>query len=108
MSEISQSGVSCFVAGQLLATARYGAVENKKYLVISSNFGLSQIIDPFGNIVKSADSTGYKILTGDIVPNQTRTWYNKLGDWSVLLVSLLAFGLGLIKYRSANQNKNFS
>ena len=96
------------IAGQLLATARYRAAENRKYLIISSNFGLSQIIDPFGNIVKSTDSDGYKILTGDIVPNQTRTWYNKLGDWPILLVSLLIFGLGLKSYHNANQNKNFS
>ncbi|MBI2674373.1 MAG: hypothetical protein HYX22_01380 [Candidatus Yanofskybacteria bacterium] len=103
------------IAGQLLSIARFRAAENGKYLIISSNFGFSHIIDPLGNIVKSADSTGYQILTGNVVLNQTRTWYNKLGDWPILLLSLVIFGFGLIKLRNtrlynspdADQNKNF-
>lgn len=81
---------------ELLSMARFRATENGKYLAISSNFGHSFIIDTSGNVVDSTNSTGYQILTGDIVPNQTRTWYNKLGDWPILLASLVILGLGLI------------
>ena len=92
---------------QLLSMAGFRAAENRKYLIISSNFGRSYVINPLGNIVSSTDSSGYKILTADIVPNKQRTWYNKLGDWPILLLSLVIFGLGLVKLRNANQDKNF-
>lgn len=74
---------------QLLAMARARTVENSKYLVFASNFGRSFILNPAGNIEKMAANTGYEILTGDIAPNSRRTWYNKLGDWPILILSLL-------------------
>lgn len=80
---------------QLISMARFRATENNKYLAISSNFGHSYIINPLGNIVDSTDSTGYQILTRDIVPNQVRTWYNKLGDIPILIVSFLIVLFGL-------------
>ena len=34
-------------------------------------------------------SSGYQILTANVVPNkEQRTWYNKLGDLPILLLSL--------------------
>jgi len=86
---------------KLVSMARFRAVENKKYMVISSNFGHSYIIDPMGNIKISTESNGYQILTADIVPNQIRTWYNKLGDIPILVLSFLIvlFGLKTTKSR---------
>ncbi len=74
---------------QLLSMAKFRAAENNKYLAISSNFGHSYIINPLGNVIDSTDSTGYQILTRGIVPNQIQTWYNKLGDNPVLIISFL-------------------
>jgi len=101
-------GGNSLIEHELLSMARFRAAENGKYLLISSNFGHSYIINNRGGIELSTNSRGYQILTGDIVLNQTRTWYNKLGDWPILMVSLLIFGLGLIKHRNANQDKNFN
>lgn len=75
--------------GQLLAMTRARAAENAKYLVFASNFGRSYIINPLGAVEKTTSNTGYEILTGEIAPRASRTWYNKLGDWPVLLLSFL-------------------
>lgn len=77
------------LAGQMLAMTKARAVENSKDLVFASNFGRSYILNSSGNVAKMADNTGYKILTGEIVPRTVRTWYNKLGDWPILVLSLL-------------------
>lgn len=84
------------IASQILSILRFRAAENGKYAVLASNYGRSYIINPQGNIVESTSSSGYQLLTGEVVPNQTRTWYNKLGDWPILLLSVLFFSLGLI------------
>jgi len=107
---IGQNSLSLFkgnslLESQLLSIYRYRAAENNKYLAIASNFGHSYIINNKGIVEKSTDSIGYQILTGDIVPNDDSTWYNKLGDWPILLISLAILGLGpgtqtRVKYRS--------
>ncbi len=83
---------------ELISIARFRATENGKYLVTASNFGRSYIINNKGEIEKSTDSPGYQILTTGIVPNNESTWYNKLGDLPILLLSLAIFGLFLKKF----------
>lgn len=91
---------SSLIEHELLSMARFRAVENNKYLAVSSNFGHSYIISPAGNVVDSTNSTGYQILTRDIVPNQVRTWYNKHGDIPILILSFLIVLFGLKTTRS--------
>ena len=85
------------VERQLLSMAKFRAAENGKYLVISSNSGRSYVINSRGEVEKSTDSPGYQILTAEVVPNDERTWYNKLGDLPILLLSLVIFGYGFRK-----------
>ncbi|OGN01262.1 MAG: hypothetical protein A3G51_01515 [Candidatus Yanofskybacteria bacterium RIFCSPLOWO2_12_FULL_43_11b] len=92
------------IESQFLSMLRFRAAENGKYAVLASNFARSYVIDNSGNIVKSTDSSGYQILTADVVPNKERTWYNKLGDLPILLLSLAIFGLGLKNLRNAKQD----
>lgn len=80
---------------QLVSMARFRAAENNKYLTISSNFGHSYVINPAGDIMSSTPLSGYQILTNDIVPNQKRTWYNKLGDIPILILSFITVLIGL-------------
>ncbi|HLD34547.1 MAG TPA: nitrilase-related carbon-nitrogen hydrolase, partial [Patescibacteria group bacterium] len=86
---------SSLLESQLIAISRTRAVENEKYLALVSNFGRSFVIDSQGNIQKITDSGGYKILTGDIVPSSVQTWYNKLGDWPILALSLVFIACAL-------------
>ena len=80
------------IESQFLSMLRFRAAENGKYAVLASNFGRSYIINSNGQIEKSTTETGYKILTANVVPNKERTWYNKLGDLPILLLSLAIFG----------------
>ena len=86
---------SSLLESQLIAISRTRAVENEKYLALVSNFGRSFVIDSQGNNQKITDSGGYKILTGDIVPSSVQTWYNKLGDWPILALSLVFIACAL-------------
>jgi len=86
---------------ELVSALRLRAIENNKPAVLASNYGRSYIINSSGKIEKKTDSSGYQILTADIVPNNTRTWYNKLGDLPILLLSLAIFGLGIKNFRNA-------
>jgi len=85
---------------QMRSISVFRAVENGKYLVNSSNFGKSYIINPDGIVEQMASGADYELLTGTIVPNQGRTWYNYLGDWPILLLSLVIFGLAIRKNRN--------
>jgi len=80
---------------QILATARMRAIENKKYLVLAANSDRSYIIDPLGNTQQIGNPQTYELLTGRIVPNKTRTWYNYVGDWPILILSSVIFGVGI-------------
>ena len=80
---------------QIMQALRFRAAENRKPAVLASNYGRSYVINSNGQVEKMTDSLGYQILTANVVPNKTRTWYNKLGDLPILLLSLAIFGLGL-------------
>ena len=86
------------VESQFLSILRFRAAENGKYAILASNYGHSYVINPDGNIEKKTDSYGYQILTAEVVPNEEWTWYNKLGDLPILLLSLAVFCLGLRKF----------
>ncbi|MEK7589379.1 MAG: nitrilase-related carbon-nitrogen hydrolase [Patescibacteria group bacterium] len=83
------------VESQVLSAARMRAAENQKYLVWASNAGRSYFINDRGNTIKITSQPGYEILTGTIVSNNIRTWYNLLGDWPILIVSLAVSFLAL-------------
>jgi len=85
------------VQSQISAAARFRALESGKYLVWASNGGRSYIINPLGKATGELLEPGYEILTGSIIPNDTRTWYNRVGDWPILLLSLAFFATGLRK-----------
>lgn len=90
---ISQSSFS-FVKGapdlfeQDLATAKFRAAENGRYLIKASNFGRSYIISDQGSLVKITPNLDWQILTGPVVLKDNKTMYNKVGDWPILLASL--------------------
>ncbi len=86
--------------GQALAMLKLRAIENAKYTVLASNYGTSYIINPLGEVEKSSNPDSYELLTGSIIPNQERTWYNYVGDWPILLISSALFALGIRKIRN--------
>lgn len=64
-----------------LALAVFRAVEHRRYLVRSTNSGISAIIDPAGRILKQTAVYTRANLIGDIKPMTGTTLYQSLGDW---------------------------
>jgi len=89
---------------QELSALKFRAAENQKYAVLASNFGHSYIVNSSGTIEKSTTSTGYQILTANIVPNSNHTWYNRVGDLPIFLLSLAIFGIAIKNHTNAKQD----
>jgi apolipoprotein N-acyltransferase len=76
---------------QFLAWNVFRAVENRAYVVRCANTGISCFIDPYGHIVdRVKDKEGRDInvrgvLTGTVVPLESKTFYTRFGDWLVWL-----------------------
>lgn len=96
------------ISRQFLTMAQFRASENRKYVAMASNFGLSYIIDPHGKVEQKTGFSSYQILTGDIAPNTTVTWYNKLGDWPILTLSFVLVILGIISSQCRKKSASSS
>lgn len=77
------------IIGETMAIARFRAAENKKPLILAANMGLSYSINRLGGIENVTTSQKAQILTGSLVLNPRKSLYNKVGDWPILLVSVL-------------------
>ncbi|MGA2623666.1 MAG: apolipoprotein N-acyltransferase [Bacteroidota bacterium] len=74
------------------------AVENRRWIVVCGNGGISCVIDPFGHILQSTELYARKTMTVAVEPRMELTFYSKHGDWfpEVCLVLGLAMVAGAI------------
>lgn len=79
---------------QHLQMARMRALESGRYLLRSTNTGLTAIVDPAGQIIGQAPMFKRVTLNGEIVPLQGATPFVKGGWWLILAIafSMIAFG----------------
>lgn len=72
---------------QFVSMNVFRAVENRVYLVRCANTGVSCFIDPYGRIVdRVKDVSGEDlfvrgVLTQTVIPMESKTIYNRYGDW---------------------------
>ncbi len=80
---------------QHLAIARMRALESGRYMIRSTNTGVSAIIGPHGDIIKQAPLFKIATLSGRVQPLIGSTPYVIWGDYLILLIcgSILAFGI---------------
>jgi apolipoprotein N-acyltransferase len=81
---------------QNLANAQFRAAENRKPLITATNMGLSYAINSEGNVQSMTQNQGAQLLTGGVALNSLKSWYNRVGDFPVLvgsLVLVISFGL---------------
>ena len=83
---------------QHLQIARMRAVETGRFLLRSTNTGVTAIVAPDGKIVSQAPQFTATVLTDVITPMGGMTPYARLGDNPVIYGMVLAL-LGLIAYR---------
>ncbi len=76
---------------QLASISVFRAVENRIFVVRCANTGISCIIDPCGRIIdrikdeKGRDIFLQGVLTGFIIPLDSKTVYSQYGEWFVWL-----------------------
>ncbi|MFQ5816584.1 MAG: apolipoprotein N-acyltransferase [Terriglobia bacterium] len=73
--------------------ARVRAVETRRYLLRTTNTGITAVIDPHGRVLAQAPTEQRTVLVAGFAPRRERTFYVRYGDWFAwlcLLVGLVA------------------
>ena len=78
-----------------LALARFRAVEHHRYLVRSTNSGVSAIIDPLGRVTAVSGTFTREVLSGEVAMLEEGTLFETLGSWPgwIALVSIVVFAI---------------
>jgi apolipoprotein N-acyltransferase len=84
---------------QMLAVNVFRAIENHVAIARTASTGVSCIIEPGGRIVdrvkdgagRDVDVEGY--LVGNIPLISDRSFYNRYGDWFIVVISVVIFGI---------------
>jgi apolipoprotein N-acyltransferase len=85
-----------------LVLSKFRSIEHRRYLVRSTNSGVSAVIDPLGRVIAQSGQLTRENLRVDIHMMDQDTVYTALGDWPGWL-SLFAFGWMLIARRAAER-----
>ncbi len=80
---------------QHLQMARMRALEAARYLLRSTNTGISAIIDPQGKILQHSPLLEEHVLRGKIEPMSGQTPYAYIRDWGILLLLCCTLSIGL-------------
>lgn len=73
---------------QHLEIARARALEAGRYVVRSTNDGISAFIGPRGELLQTAPQFQYASMTMDVVPMEGSTPFARVGNWPVVTISL--------------------
>jgi len=72
------------------ALAQMRAIEHRRWLVRSTNTGVSTFIDATGVLLQESDRTTAETLIADVPMLTSATLYGRLGDWPLVVLSVLA------------------
>lgn len=96
---------------QHLEIARMRALETGRYLLRSTNTGISAIIGPKGELLATSPPFQQHVLSGEVVPLQGATLYVLTGNWLVigvmvlLLAAVLLLQVGRGRHRSTTPGR---
>lgn len=75
---------------QHLNMARMRAVENNRWLLRSTNTGVTAVIDPFGRVVQEAPRNERTVLQLSYGRESSTTFYTRYGDWFPILCAIIS------------------
>jgi len=75
----------------------FRAVENRRYVLQISNTGITGLIDPYGRIIKSLPIKKECFSVFEVYENREVTFYNKYGDWFVILTLMILIFIPCIR-----------
>lgn len=78
-------------------SSAYRAVENRRYVIRAANTGISQIIDPYGNVIQQGPLHRKAIVTGHVYIQRHKSFYMKYGDVFCLTCLLFLLILALLR-----------
>jgi apolipoprotein N-acyltransferase len=84
---------------QHMAIAQMRALETQRYLLRSTNTGITALVDHKGNIVKQLPTKQRTTLTAQAETRQGLTPFMQFGIWPLLILSLLTLLLGYVRYK---------
>jgi apolipoprotein N-acyltransferase len=77
---------------QHLEQARMRAVENARWLLRTTNTGVTAAIDPDGRLAQSAPRKVRTVLQASYALNDATTFYTRHGDWLAYLCAIISVG----------------
>ena len=88
---------------QHLEIARMRALEVGRYVVRSTNNGISAFIGPQGDLLEIGPQFTFVTMTRDITPLTGMTPYARLGNWPVVTLCFLVMGGLFVRTRGAGE-----
>jgi apolipoprotein N-acyltransferase len=83
-----------------LALAKFRSIEHRRFLVRSTNSGVSAIIDPVGRVVAHTGTFKPETLSGVIRWMRASTVYEAVGDWPWYAAAAAAFVLSFVRRKA--------
>ena len=83
--------------------AKMRAIENGLPVIRGTNNGLTALIDHYGQVLDQENRFEKAVLAGVIPLTQRHTWFNQLGHWPLILISLL-MALAALLLRRTNKS----
>ena len=80
---------------QHLQMARFRALESGRFMLRSTNTGITAVIDPAGRIVKQGPQFQAVVVSALVQPRQGATPWVRFGNWPVLSVCVLLLAAAL-------------
>lgn len=74
---------------QHLQMARFRALESGRFMLRSTNTGITAVIDPLGRVVRQGAQFRPVVVSATVQPRQGATPWVRFGNWPVLAMSLL-------------------
>ena len=88
------------------AIARVRALETGRYMIRSTNTGITSFIGPHGEVIKQLPQFETGVLNGEVQPLSGATPFVRWGDWLIVgLCGLLLLGFGFRVFPQMNANK---
>ncbi|MNN07819.1 Apolipoprotein N-acyltransferase [compost metagenome] len=81
--------------------AQMRALEAGRWMIRSTNNGVTALIDPFGRITTQIPQFQQAVLYGEVVPMQQLTPYLQWRSWPLAIVCVLLLGWALLAGRIA-------
>lgn len=84
---------------QHLEIARMRSLETGRYMLRSTNTGISALIGPHGELLAQSPAFEQHVLSGEIIPMSGTTPYAVIGNWLVISFAIVLLFFSLLRLR---------